>query len=77
MTQEEQTKQFYALAKKMSETLISKGNDYANTDKLSNFKLAGNNCGLSAEQNCLSLIATKVLNMAFTKFKNKHIKCTK
>lgn len=41
----------------------SKGDDYANSDRLSNFKLAGSICGLSAEQNCLSLIATKVARL--------------
>lgn len=41
----------------------SKGDDYANNDRLSNFKLAGSICGLSAEQNCLSLIATKVARL--------------
>lgn len=47
----------------MENTLIKKGNDYANEDRLSNFKLAGSVCGLSAEQNCLSLIATKVARL--------------
>ena len=37
--------------------------DQANTDRLSNFKLAGGICGLKAEQNCLSLIATKVARL--------------
>lgn len=41
----------------------TKGDDYANSDRLSNFKLAGAICGLSAEQNCLSLIATKVARL--------------
>jgi hypothetical protein len=41
----------------------SKGDDYANADRLSNFKLAGTICGLTAEQNCLSLIATKVARL--------------
>lgn len=43
--------------------LLSKGNDYANADRLSNFKLAGSICGLTPEQNCLSLIATKVARL--------------
>ena len=47
----------------MKKTMIGKGNDYANTDRLSNFKLAGTICGLSPEQNCLSLIATKVARL--------------
>lgn len=48
---------------KMSRVMLRKGNDYANEDRLSNFKLAGNICGLSPEQNCLSLIATKVARL--------------
>lgn len=47
----------------MKEVLLRKGNDYANADRLSNFKLAGGICGLSPEQNCLSLIATKVARL--------------
>ena len=47
----------------MSEVILKKGNDYANHDRLSNFKLAGAVSGLSAEQNCLSLIATKVARL--------------
>lgn len=47
----------------MEETLFKKGNDYANTDRLSNFKLAGSIAGGSAETNCLNLIATKVARL--------------
>lgn len=43
--------------------LLNKGNDYSNTDRLSNFKLAGNICQVSAEVNCLNLIATKVARL--------------
>ncbi len=52
-----------AFQEKMSSVLSSKGGDYANLDRLSNFKLAGAICGLTAEQNCLSLIATKVARL--------------
>jgi len=48
---------------KMRATMLSKGNDYANVDRLSNFKLAGAICGLTPEQNCLSMIATKVARL--------------
>lgn len=48
---------------RMKSVILSKGNDYANEDRLSNFKLAGAICGLTAEQNCLSLIATKVARL--------------
>jgi hypothetical protein len=63
MTQQEQLEYFEALTAQMKEILFKKGNDYANTDRLSNFKLAGGICGLKAEQNCLSLIATKVARL--------------
>lgn len=42
---------------------IKKGNDYANKNAPTNFELAGAICGLSAELNCLSLIATKVARL--------------
>jgi hypothetical protein len=48
---------------KMKAIMLSKGNDYANEDRLSNFKLAGAICGLTPKQNCLSLIATKVARL--------------
>lgn len=63
MTQEEQVKHFEVITTQMKEILFKKGNDYANIDRLSNFKLAGGICGLKAEQNCLSLIATKVARL--------------
>lgn len=47
----------------MRSIMFRKGNDYANEDRLSNFKLAGSICGLDAERNCLSLIATKVARL--------------
>lgn len=63
MTKEQQQNHFNEVTEKMRTILLSKGNDYANTDRLSNFKLAGNICGLNAELNCLSLIATKVARL--------------
>ena len=63
MNQQEQIKHFEAFTTQMKEILFKKGNDYANTDRLSNFKLAGSICQLKAEQNCLSLIATKVARL--------------
>ena len=47
----------------MREILLKKGDDYANQDKLSNFKLAGKIAGLTPELNCLSMIATKVARL--------------
>jgi hypothetical protein len=63
MTRTEQEKHFDLMVNDMKLTLFAKGNDYANVDRLSNFKLAGAICGLKAEQNCLSLIATKVARL--------------
>ena len=63
MTREEQTKllaEFYAEKKNV---LKLKSEDYANEDVLSNFKTAGANIGISAELQCLSLIATKVARL--------------
>jgi len=72
MTLEQQLQHFDTLVAKMREVLISKGNDYANDDKLSNFKTAGPNAGLTPEQNCLSLISTKVARLG-TLFNNNKL----
>ena len=48
---------------RMTNTIISKQADYAKEDILSNFKLAGNICGINPDVNCLSLIATKVARL--------------
>ena len=63
MNQKKQEYIFDQTIDKMREIMLSKGNDYANEDRLSNFKLAGSICGLSPQQNCLSLIATKVARL--------------
>lgn len=63
MTKEEQNKKLREIFAIIEQTQESKGSDYANTDRLSNFKLAGSIIGLSASQNCLSLIATKVARL--------------
>jgi hypothetical protein len=63
MNQKKQEYIFNEITDKMRGIMLSKGNDYANKDRLSNFKLAGSICGLSPEQNCLSLIATKVARL--------------
>ena len=63
MTRTDQEAHIEQFFDKMKDVILRKGNDYANEDRLSNFKLAGAICGLSAEQNCLSLIATKVARL--------------
>lgn len=59
----QQTAHFNSMVERMRDILFKKGNDYANTDRLSNFKLAGTIAGGSAETNCLNLIATKVARL--------------
>ena len=63
MNRQTQEKCFKELISKMENTLLKKGDDYANSDRLSNFKLAGSISGLKPEVQCLSLIATKVARL--------------
>lgn len=63
MTLEQQQRHFERMINKMAEVMMSKGDDYANADRLSNFKTAGAIVGVSSEINCLSLIATKVARL--------------
>jgi hypothetical protein len=63
MTKKEQMAHFGYITREMRKTLFSKGDDYANEDRLSNFKLAGAIAGGDAKSNCLNLIATKVARL--------------
>lgn len=63
MTKAEQIVFFTKFVEKQKQILLDKGDDYAGNDRLSSFKRAGAICGLSAEQSCLSLIATKVARL--------------
>ena len=63
MTQSEKEVYFEIFVETQKSILLKKSQDYANKDVLSNFKLAGNICGISPEKNCLSLIATKVARL--------------
>jgi hypothetical protein len=63
MTKQEQQEFFDQYVDKMRDVLLNKGDDYANADRLSNFKLAGLIAGGSAKTNCLNLIATKVARL--------------
>jgi len=60
MTLKEQQQHFKELTKLMEHTLFKKGDDYANADRLSNFKLSGAISGSDAKQIALDLIAVKV-----------------
>ena len=71
MKKQEQEQYFNEVTEKMRTILLSKGDDYANKDRLSNFKLAGEIAGLNAELNCLSLIATKVARLGVLLNSNK------
>lgn len=64
MTKQQQEEILESIFAKIKDIQLKKGNDYSsNTDRLSNFKLAGSICGLTPELNCLSLIATKVARL--------------
>ena len=63
MTKKEQKAHFNYIVDEMEKVLFSKGDDYANEDRLSNFKLAGAITGGDARTNCLNLIATKVARL--------------
>jgi hypothetical protein len=63
MTKKEQIAHFGYITGEMEKVLFSKGDDYANTDRLSNFKLAGAITGGNARTNCLNMIATKVARL--------------
>ena len=63
MTKKEQIAHFGYIVGEMEKVLFSKGDDYANTDRLSNFKLAGAITGGDARTNCLNMIATKVARL--------------
>jgi hypothetical protein len=56
----DQQNHFKELVKLMEHTLFKKGDDYANDDRLSNFKDSGAITGMNAKQICLNLIAVKV-----------------
>lgn len=64
MDKQTQLRLFAEFTATQSQTLIGKADDYAgSTDRLNNFKVAGAVTGLSAAQNCLSLIGTKVARL--------------
>lgn len=63
MNIQQEQEHFDAFTQKMHQVLMGKGDDYANSDRLSNFKVVGNICGISAEMSCLTLVATKVARL--------------
>jgi len=63
MTLPEQEELFERIVNEIRDIQLSKGGDYANADRLSNFKLAGEITGIGVELNCLNMIATKVARL--------------
>lgn len=63
MDKKSQIEHFDRFVEKQREVMLNKGDDYANSDRLSNFKTAGHICGLSPQQHCLAMIATKVARL--------------
>lgn len=63
MNLEKQQEVFDETVETMRKVMFARGHDYAGEDRLSNFKLSGAICGISAEQHCLALIAVKVARL--------------
>lgn len=63
MNLQQQNEHFESFTARQKEILLKKGSDYATQDRLSNFKRAGSIINITPEQNCLSLIATKVARL--------------
>jgi hypothetical protein len=63
MNRKKQEEHLNKFIMRIADTMLSKGNDYANEDRLSNFKLAGSITGVGARMNCLNMIATKVARL--------------
>jgi hypothetical protein len=63
MKKENQIQIFNEFVEKQRSVMLTKGDDYANEDRLSNFKSAAYICGLSTAQHCLAMIATKVARL--------------
>jgi len=59
----QQAKLFEEFVKKQSDTMLKKGDDYAGEDRLFNFKTAAAIVKQTPQQQCLSLIATKVARL--------------
>jgi hypothetical protein len=64
MTKQEQLQRFDDLVAKLRKTLEDKGHDYASEDVLSNFKDSGKRIGKTPQEQCLSLISTKVSRLS-------------
>jgi hypothetical protein len=63
MTLQEQTEALDHFQKQMRTLLVSKGNDYAKADRLSNFKNSAAVVGLTPEKVILTELAKKVIRL--------------
>jgi DNA-binding TFAR19-related protein (PDSD5 family) len=63
MTLKEQQIQFEQFADKQRDIMLKKGNDYANEDRLSNFKMVAQIVGIPIEQVIGVFIATKTVRL--------------
>lgn len=63
MTKEQQIKFFEEFSAKQKETLLKKGDDYANDDRLSNFKSVAQITKLKPETVALVLMGVKVARL--------------
>ena len=63
MDKKKQVEHFNKMVMRIADTMLTKGDDYANKDRLSNFKLAGSITGVGTKLNCLNMIATKVARL--------------
>lgn len=63
MTKEQQKQHLAVFHEQMYKTILDKGDDYANEDRLSNFKATAAICGIKPEQVALVMIAIKVARL--------------
>jgi DNA-binding TFAR19-related protein (PDSD5 family) len=63
MKLQEQIQEFNEFAEKQAEIMLKKGNDYANENRLSNFKMVAQITGLTPEQVVNVFIATKTVRL--------------
>ena len=63
MTKSEQHEHFITFASRMSETMLSKGNDYAGDERLANFKLVAKIAQIPVEKVFMVMLATKVVRL--------------
>jgi hypothetical protein len=65
MNREVQERAFDSITARMKEILMRKGDDYSNgEDRLSCFKKGGSLAGVTAENQCLSLLTNKVVRLS-------------